>query len=124
VSGNLIARGSMRIGEGSQISGSVKSHGTLTVESMVSIAGGAVSAGDIVLQDGVMVSGPVIAEGDVTMHSGVIVGQYASPATVTADNVFVFPGAAVFGTVWTRECGFVHAAAESFEPRRQRLATE
>lgn len=119
VRGNVIARGALRIGAGSRIEGSVKSHGTLTVESSASIAGSAVSAGDIVLEEGVIVGGPVIAEGDVTMRPGVLVGEYGSPATVTAENVFVSPGAAVFGTVWTRGRGAVHAAAESWVPRRE-----
>jgi cytoskeletal protein CcmA (bactofilin family) len=111
--GNLVVRGSLTVGRGSRVRGSLKCHGSMIIEAGVSVSGSTVAHESIEVHDGAMVGGPVIAEADVTLGDGVLVGEYASPSTVTAERVFVYPGAAVFGTVWTRECGMVLAAARS-----------
>jgi predicted acyltransferase (DUF342 family) len=100
--GNLVVRGSLRIGKDCEIRGSVKAHKTLTVGSGAVITGTAAGREDIVLKDGSRVYGPVISEGMVTLLAKARVGLPNMPASVSAERIELHQGAEVFGSLSAR----------------------
>jgi hypothetical protein len=108
--GNLVVRGRLRIGAGARVRGSVKSEKELVLESGVSVEGSLISASIMQVGRDCRIRGPIIAERAMLLQSGTCCGTLHNPTTVSAPDIQVEPGVAVFGTLWAREQGQVVAA--------------
>jgi cytoskeletal protein CcmA (bactofilin family) len=105
--GNLVTRGSLRIGSGARVCGSVKSNRRLIVESGAAIEGSLISADTMEIGPDCRIHGPVLAERSLSLASGAVCGDIQSPTTVSAPSIEIEPGVLVFGTLWARELGRV-----------------
>jgi len=107
--GNLVARGTLRVGSGARVWGSVKGDQGVVVESGVMVKGSLVSAGMMRIGANCAIHGPVIAERLMLLERGTRCGTAEAPTTVSAPWIEVEEGVAVFGTLWARERGQVVA---------------
>jgi hypothetical protein len=105
--GDLVVKGRLIVDAGSLIQGNLKSYGNMQIGQGAVILGSIVSARNIEFLPGCAVLGPAISEAAVFFRSGCRIGTEDRPTTVTAMRITAAPGAAVFGTVWAREKGYV-----------------
>jgi hypothetical protein len=107
--GNLVVRGTLRVGPGARLWGSVKGDHAVVLESGVTVKGSLISAGGMRIGARCVIHGPVIAEKLLVVKSGTRCGTATTPTTVSAPWIKVEEGVAVFGTFWAREHGQVVA---------------
>ena len=107
--GNLVVRGTVRIGAGARIFGSVKGDKNVVLEEGASVEGSLISAGQMWIGPNCSVHGPVIAERFLQVERGTRCGSADRPTTVSAPSIDVEEGVVVFGTLWAREHGQVVA---------------
>lgn len=105
--GNLVVRGTLRVGAGARVWGSVKSSAELIIERDVLVSGSLISATRMRIGQGCTIFGPVIAERELEMEAGTRCGSPERPTTVSAPSIKSEEGVAVFGTLWAREHGQV-----------------
>jgi hypothetical protein len=109
ITGNIVARGKLRIGSGARIRGSVKSVGDMVIETGVSVQGSVISGKQMRIGPDCVLHGPIVAERLLLIASGTRCGSLSQPTTVSAPRMKVEEGVAVFGTLWAREQGEVVA---------------
>jgi cytoskeletal protein CcmA (bactofilin family) len=109
ITGNIVARGKLRIGSGARIRGSVKSVGDMVIETGVSVQGSVISGKQMRIGPDCALRGPVVAERLLLIAAGTRCGSLSHPTTVSAPRMKVEEGVAVFGTLWARERGEVVA---------------
>lgn len=107
--GNLVARGTLRIGSGARVCGDVKGDRGVVVESRAKLEGSLISSGTMRIGASCDIHGPIIAEKLLLLESGTRCGTPDTPTTVSAPWIQVEEGVAVFGTLWAREHGQVVA---------------
>lgn len=107
--GNLVVRGTLRVGSGARVWGSVKGDRGVMIERGVMVAGSLISAGMMRIGASCAIHGPIIAERLMVLESGTRCGTAAAPTTVSAPWIEVEEGVAMFGTLWAREHGRVVA---------------
>jgi cytoskeletal protein CcmA (bactofilin family) len=111
VKANLVATGAIRIGTGTHVIGNIKSHKDMHLEKGVEVDGSVVSRRDITLEAGCRIYGPAMAERTIVVGEGVVFGTASRPTTVSAERIFVEPGAVAHGTVWAHTEGRVAAGS-------------
>ncbi len=128
--GDIVAPGSITIGEGVHIRGSLKSnaktdltdaridkegikHGGLLIGNNSSVEGSIVSAHDIEIGTNCRISGQVIAENLLIIGAGTVIGTIDEQVTVTADNIIVEEGCIIHGSLIARKGGVVGGSASS-----------
>jgi hypothetical protein len=109
ITGNIVARGKLRIGTGARIQGSVKSVGDMIIETGVSVQGSVISGKQMHIGPDCILHGPIVAERLLLIASRTRCGSLSHPTTVSAPRMKVEEGVAVFGTLWAREHGEVVA---------------
>jgi cytoskeletal protein CcmA (bactofilin family) len=107
--GNLVVRGSLRIGRGARIYGSIKSEKDLQVEDGVAVFGSLISGRCLTIGRNCSIHGPVIAERKMLIRCGTWCGTPEKQTTVGAPRIVAEEGSVVFGTLWAREAGYVVA---------------
>jgi len=107
--GNLVVRGTLRIGSGARVWGDVKGDRGVMVESGARLEGSLISSTTMHIGKNCAIHGPIIAEKLFTLASGSRCGTAENPTTVSAPWIQVEEGAVVFGTLWAREDGKVVA---------------
>jgi cytoskeletal protein CcmA (bactofilin family) len=107
--GNLVVRGTLRVGPGARVWGSVKGDEAVVIESGARVEGSLVSANTMRIGASCAIHGPVIAEKLIFLEKGARCGTAQTPTTVSAPWIEVEEGVAVFGTLWARELGQVIA---------------
>ena len=110
VTGNIVARGKLRIGSGARICGSVKSVRDMVLGAGVSVQGSLISGEKMLIGPDCAVNGPIIAESALHISAGTRCGSFRHPTTVSAPRIEAEDGVAVFGTLWAREHGEVVAS--------------
>jgi len=107
--GNLVARGTLRIGSGARVCGDVKGDRGVVVESGARLEGSLISSSSMRVGASCAIHGPIIAEKLLLLESATRCGTPDTPTTVSAPWIQVEEGVAVFGTLWAREHGQVVA---------------
>lgn len=107
--GNLVARGTLRIGSGARVWGDVKGDQGVVVGSGARLEGSLISATTMHIGANCAIHGPIIAEKLLTLAAGSRCGTAEKPTTVSAPWIQVEEGVVVFGTLWAREGGKVVA---------------
>jgi len=110
VTGNIVARGKLRIGSGARIRGSVKSVRDMVLGAGVSVHGSLISGEQMLIGPDCAVNGPIIAERALHISAGTRCGSFQHPTTVSAPRIEAEEGVVVFGTLWAREHGEVVAS--------------
>jgi len=109
--GDLVVRGSLRIGSGARVYGSVKSQKDTVLESGVRIEGSLISSGKLLIGPGCVIHGPVIAEREMRIQTRTQCGDARTPTSVSALRIEVEEGVLIFGSLWAREHGEVVTSA-------------
>ena len=122
VNADLVATGAVRIQTGAHIVGNIKSHKDMHMARGVEVDGSVVSEGDITFEAGCRLYGPVVAEGTISVGEGVVFGTATRPTTVSADKIYIEPGAVAHGTVWAHTDGRVVLSTSSGRRARGREA--
>lgn len=107
--GNLVVRGTLRVGSGARVCGDVKGDQGVMVENGARLEGSLISATTMHIGTDCAIHGPIIAEKLLTLATGSRCGSVEDPTTVSAPWIEVEEGAVVFGTLWAREDGKVVA---------------
>jgi cytoskeletal protein CcmA (bactofilin family) len=106
---DLVAWGSVRIGQGTHVRGSIKAHRDLVLESGCRVDGSVISQRSIVIADGCYVHGPLLSESRVTIGTRGQFGRAIQPTTVRAPRIEVRLDTVVHGTLWASDVGKVIA---------------
>lgn len=105
VSSNLVVMGTLVLEQGSQLQGSAKSRNGIQLKGRNIVTGSLTSVRDVYIGEQSRVAGPVICERLVHVHANAMVGTPQAQTTITAPNVVLTRGAAVYGAVAAREGG-------------------
>lgn len=105
--GNIVATGSIRVEEDTQIVGSAKAHGDIRLQDRAQVRGAVVTTCSVYTGTNCYVEGPLLAESDIYLGAGTKIGRPDSPTTVSAPRIHLAPGCVVHGTVWARVEGRV-----------------
>jgi cytoskeletal protein CcmA (bactofilin family) len=106
--GNIVATGSIHVGEDTQILGSGKAHGEVRIEDRAQIHGAVVGRSVRIGAD-CYIQGPLLAEQSIDLGAGTRIGTLESPATVSAPHIRIGAGCVVHGTLWAGREGKVEA---------------
>jgi len=109
--GNLVVRGTLRVGSGATVRGSVKGDKGVVLEAGVRVEGSLMSANKMQIGPNSIIHGPVIAERQMVIERGTRCGAADQPTTVSAPWIDAQEGVVVFGTLWARELGRVAASS-------------
>ena len=107
---DLVATGTVRLGDGCVVLGSVKGRGDVEIGSGVFVQGSVFSGSDIDIAEGTHIGGATVAEGSLRIGAEVEIGTAARPTTASGQTVELALGAGVHGTVWALERGTVAEA--------------
>jgi len=99
VTGNLVVAGRLRIGAGALVEGSIKAHRDIELAEGAQVSGAAVSRARLSVGPGGWIGGPAIAERGLRLSQNAVVGGPSLPATVSATEVELAPGATVYGQI-------------------------
>jgi len=105
--GNLVVRGSLRIGAGARVFGDIKGNKKVILHDGVSVQGSLMSAREMRIGANCAIRGPIISERFMQVRSGTRCGSPEHATTVSAPWIEVEEGVVVFGTLWARERGQV-----------------
>lgn len=104
---SLIVTGALVVGRDARIEGSLQAHGGVTLDERAEIAGSVCSRAAIRIGKRCRVTGVVVSDTQIAIDADAVCGSPQSPATVSAAQITVAPGAAVFGAVWACKAGRV-----------------
>jgi predicted acyltransferase (DUF342 family) len=104
---DLVVRGKLLIGEGSQLLGSVKGVKAVVVEDGVTIEGALVSGRQLRIGDHCRIGGPLLAERDMKVGANCRIGSEDKPTTLSAEWAEIGAGSIVHGSVWAHRWGLL-----------------
>ena len=96
---SLVVTGDLVLGEGARVVGNVKAHGNVDLAAGAAVIGAVFAGGRIRCAGRNRVQGPMSASHIVTLGVGTVAGSPAGPCSVSAWQIVLGPGVAVFGTL-------------------------
>jgi hypothetical protein len=107
--GDIIARGSIRLGANNRVAGSLKAHNALELGDGTRVLGAVIAGGVVQIGADCVIGGPIVSEAEVDIAGGAVLGTLDAPLTITAPRIRIACGVRVCGTIWARELGQVRA---------------